>query len=113
MIKKRKEILILIGVLCLICLVFRQWLFPGLITGGDWWPYSPAMIRGLDAYPFLWYSQQNSGLGGNVGPSLPITMIFALPSVIAQLFSIAGWAVIERIFFLFPLLIGLIISVFF
>jgi hypothetical protein len=105
MIKKQ---LILLFILLLV--VFKSWLTPGLIAGGDLWVVYENMYQDFNFFPYAWNPNFGNGLG-HVTISIPwLSLPTNLPIVIfGKLFSF-GWDLIVRFGFLFPMLLICIFS---
>jgi len=84
--------------------VFKAWFLEGLITGGDFWPYYNSMYSQYPLSLSAWYFNFNAGLGGFSGPFLWIFLNVGLPiTFLGKTFGLS-WSMIERIYYLFPLL---------
>lgn len=100
---RRNTFLIIFIILYLV--IFRAWLSPGVIFGGDF-PYLfneayPSIIT----LPQAWEIGLNSGLGGFSGPFLWIYLVANIPIIIFGKFLGLEWSIVERLGYLFPYLI--------
>lgn len=85
-------------------LVFKNWIFPQVITGGDFWPYLQSMY-GIRTFPLLaWDFSGGNGLGGFSGPFLWIHLNLTWPLVLGNILHLPWW-IVERIGWFFPFII--------
>lgn len=96
--------------LLLVVAVFRSWFFPGLLSAFDFPYYSPLMIKSASIFPYAW--GWHIGFDGFAGFLSPYSWVFPLIYIPQIVFGNLGmdWAFIERITYLYPLLILLLFS---
>jgi uncharacterized membrane protein len=97
-------------VLLIILKIFNSWFFPGLITAGDFWPYSKAVYETKPLFMHAWDLNNFGGLGGNVTSLLWVYFNFGLSITLFGKILGLSWILIERIYYLFPFLIFTLIS---
>ncbi len=91
--------------LLIIYVVYSPWFLPGVITGGDFWPYYKSMYP-LYSFPlYAWDMNLGMGMGAFSAPLLWIFFNIGIPITFLGEFLGLHWSVIERIYYLFPLLI--------
>lgn len=91
--------------IAIIVLVFKHWFLPGLITGGDFWPYFRSMYPIRSIFQYAWDWNSGYGMGSFVGSFLWIRLNFGLAIVFLGKLLNLDWSLIERIFYLFPFII--------
>lgn len=94
----------------LIILVFKSWLFSSAVTGGDLGFYWNSMLRNYSLYPYAWNNLYNNGMGGNAISLLWLNTAFSLPLWLLSIILGFNWIIIEKIGFLYPILILAVIS---
>ncbi len=102
--KKYFKFFIPVFLFAVVILIFKQWFLPGLISGGDFWPFykSTYFTRPISLYAWDW--GQGIGLGGFSGALLWIYLTFGVPVTIFGKYLGLGWIYVERIYFLYPFL---------
>ncbi len=55
---------IILGLIIVLGIVFRNWFTPGHIIGGDWPLYYPEYLKEFSLFPPAWGSYHGNGLGG-------------------------------------------------
>lgn len=88
-------------------LTFKEWFSPVLISGGDFPNFTKLSYERINLMPYAW-GVGVSTLGGYVAPLSWNHFINSLPIIVGKTLGI-NWIFIQRIFYLFPLLISLFI----
>ena len=106
----KKKLFVALFLFLLTVVTFRAWFGNGILSSTDLdfnlkLPYSYYFL-----YPFAWYSDQASGLGGSSVALLWIYLYFAIPITIFGKIIGMSWVIIERISFFYPFLILSFIS---
>lgn len=90
------------GLVCiLILLIFGKWLYPGVLSGGDWpylYPQAVAEVVPLSAWDTLF----NNGIGMNAMPKI---WFDAYALTIVKIANILTWPIFERVVWYFPYVI--------
>lgn len=93
-----------------IFVIFNAWFFPGLITAGDFWPYSDYMYENYSINQYAWSPIQGNGFGNNSIPLLWIFMNIGIAITALGKFLGFSWPIVERFAYLFPFLLVSITS---
>ncbi len=101
----------LTGALVLLALiVFRSWFGLDLIAGGDFQIYYPEMLKDLSSSPSAWNWTVRSGLGANGASLLWNYLTVSFPISILGSGLGLDWQLVQRIGYLYPFLLLIIIS---
>ncbi len=103
--KKYLSYIPLVLLALLILAIFKQWFLPGLVSGGDFWPFYKSMYSIRPIYLYAWDWSQGMGLGGFSGALLWIYLTFGIPITLFGIFLGLSWIYIERLYFLYPFII--------
>lgn len=106
-IKKKKDLLFVGLILFIVLFIFRSWFSLGNLSSGDWIFYYPRSIQ--DIFLFSLWDTRHLGLGGS---NLPTLWLESYLSTTIQVARFIPWALYERIFWHFPVLIFSFISSF-
>ena len=110
--EKVKKILPLLFLLTFIAAVYHTWFSAGILTGGDFNVTFPSMYFNEFLYPYAWYWNQGSALGGNAISLLWIYFNYAISSLIFGKILNLQWEIFERVAYFYPfLLIGIVSSI--
>src|SRR3989304_5418844 len=110
--EKVKRLLQLLFLFTFIAAVYRGWFMPGILTGGDFGMTFPSMYLNTFIYPYAWYWNQGSALGGNAISLLWIYFNYATTNFIFGRILGLPWGIFERFAYFYPfLLIGIISSI--
>lgn len=105
------EKLIFLVLFFLILIIFRSWFTSGLITSGDFLYFSPQMMRDTPLALYSWDSIISIvGLSQFIVPYLWIYPYLIFPQVILGKFWGLDWSLVERVSYLYPYLILMVIS---
>jgi hypothetical protein len=96
--------------LLLVITVFHAWFLPGLLSTFDFPYYSPLMMKDASIMPYAWGF--HVGLDGFARFISPYSWVLPFINIPQVIFGRLGmdWGLIERITYLYPLLILLLIS---
>lgn len=108
--EKVKKTLAYLFVFSVIAVVYRGWFMPGVLTGGDFNMTFHSMYSNQYIYPYAWYWNQGSGLGGNAVSLLWIYFNYATTSFIFGEILGLSWRIFERFAYLYPFLLIATIS---
>lgn len=104
-----KKYIFFLFLILIFFIIFQAWFFTKLIIGGDLHPvYLPGFVSYV--YPFSWYWDQNSGLGGYSAPLLWVYTVSSFPVFLLGNIMNLDWRIIERIGFLYPYLLAVFFS---
>lgn len=81
-------------------LIFSNWFNIGILSSGDWIYYYPKSIE--EIVPFALWDTRHFGLGGSNLPTLWLESYFSTTVKLAPFFT---WALYERLFWHFPIVI--------
>ena len=96
--------------LVLLFIIFHSWFLLGVITSGDFLYFSKSMMNTAVSYPYAWgWNYVFDGFAKFISPYSWILPFINFPQVVFGRLGM-NWAVIERISYLYPLLVLLIIS---
>ncbi|MCL4416192.1 MAG: hypothetical protein M1365_05765, partial [Actinobacteria bacterium] len=96
--------------LLLVIIIFRSWFFPGVLSTFDFLYFSPSMMKNIEIIPYAW--GWHIGFDGMPRFISPYSWIFPLINIPLATFSKLGmgWAFIERVAYLYPLLALMLFS---
>jgi hypothetical protein len=103
--EKKLKILLKLAFVGFVLLIFKAWFLPGLITGGDFWPYSNSIYETKPLFLYAWDLNKVAGMGGVTNFLLWMYLSFGVPLTIFGNWIGFNWEIIQRIYYLFPLLI--------
>lgn len=110
--EKVKRLLPLLFLSTIIVVVYHAWFMSGILTGGDFNMTFPSMYLSAFVYPYAWYWNQGSALGGNAIPLLWTYFNYAVANLIFGKILGLSWGIFERIAYFYPfLLIGIVSSI--
>lgn len=109
---KSKLIFKLLFIISPLIIIFDEWFSNRLITAGDFWPLYTSQFSNYTFLPHAWNVQLNNGLGGDTILFLWNYFLFNFPIYFLGQVLGLSYPLVERIGFLFPLLILGIISMY-
>jgi hypothetical protein len=110
--EKVKRLLPLLFLSTIIVAAYHAWFMSGILTGGDFNTTFPSMYLNAFVYPYAWYWNQGSALGGNAIPLLWTYFSYAVASLIFGKILGLYWGIFERVAYFYPfLLIGIVSSI--
>jgi hypothetical protein len=110
--EKMKRLLPWLFLSTTIIAAYHAWFMPGILTGGDFGMTFPSMYLNEYLYPYAWYWNQGSALGGNAIALLWIYFNYATFNLIFGKILGLPWGIFERFAYFYPfLLIGIISSI--
>lgn len=106
----KKESVIFVVFLLLLFSVFFKWFSLSIITAGDFWPLYTEQYSFYTLTPYAWSSLVGYGLGGNAFYAFWNYILYSYPIIIFGKYLQLSYPLVERLSFLFPLLILLVVS---